>query len=75
MMPLTVELLTEFFDAMKNPLTKDRYVKRLDVFFRHIGMEGSTLEERARDFASKVKGFSVGYVCDQRVYASPEGEG
>ena len=47
--------MTEFFDAIKNPLTKDRYEKRLDLFFRHIGTKGSTISERAKDFASRAK--------------------
>jgi hypothetical protein len=48
-----VDPLTEFFDAIRSPVTKDRYEKRLDLFLKHMGIEGSTFEERARKFASK----------------------
>ncbi|MCP8317805.1 MAG: hypothetical protein H3Z51_13240 [archaeon] len=55
MSTITVDPLTEFFDAIKNPLTKDRYTKRLDLFLKHIGIEGSTLKERAKKFADKAR--------------------
>ncbi|MDG6921849.1 MAG: hypothetical protein JRN67_00980 [Nitrososphaerota archaeon] len=47
--------MTEFFDAIRNPLTKDRYEKRLDLFFRHIKIDGDNLQIRARNFSSKAK--------------------
>ena len=52
---LPVEPLTEFFDAIRSPLTKDRYEKRLDLFFKHLSIGGSTLRERAKTFASKAR--------------------
>lgn len=52
---IEVDPLTEFFDAIRNPLTKDRYEKRLDLFFRHIKIEGSSLKERAKNFATRAK--------------------
>jgi len=55
MLTVAVDPLTEFFDAIKSPMTKDRYEKRLDIFLKHIGSEGSTLKERAADFASKAQ--------------------
>ena len=33
---LEIDSLTEFFDAIKNPLTKDQYGKRLALFFRFL---------------------------------------
>jgi integrase len=50
-----VEPLTEFFDAIKSPLTKDRYEKRIDLFFRYLKIEGSDVKARARSFARKAK--------------------
>ena len=47
--------LIEFFDAIKSPVTRRKYEKRLDLFLRHIGIEGDTFEERARSFASKAR--------------------
>ena len=44
MQAVEIEPLTEFFDAVRSPVTKDRYKKRLDFFFRHVGVEGSDLE-------------------------------
>jgi hypothetical protein len=32
MAAVVVEPLTEFFDAIRSPVTKDRYAKRLDIF-------------------------------------------
>ena len=51
---LEIDPLTEFYDSIKNPLTKDRYEKRLALFFRHLNLEGS-LKEQARAFAKKAK--------------------
>lgn len=55
MSTVAVDPLTEFFDAIKSPLTKNRYEKRLDIFLRHISMEGATLQERAKNFADKAR--------------------
>jgi hypothetical protein len=53
--PVQTDPLTEFFDAIKSPVTKDRYGKRLDLFLRHIESEGSTFDERAKSFAGRAK--------------------
>lgn len=50
---LEIDPLQEFFDAIKSPLTKSRYEKRLDQFFKHVGIEGSSLRERARAFVKR----------------------
>ncbi|MCL4436460.1 MAG: hypothetical protein M1503_03515 [Thaumarchaeota archaeon] len=55
MQSVTVDPLVEFFDAIKSPLTKDRYEKRFDLFLKGISMEGSTLQERAKNFADKAR--------------------
>ena len=55
MQAVEIEPLTEFFDVVRSPVTKDRYKKRLDFFFRHVGVEGSDLETRAREFARLAK--------------------
>ncbi|MGI0081009.1 MAG: hypothetical protein ACRECH_15475, partial [Nitrososphaerales archaeon] len=54
-MQIELDPLTEFFDAIRSPLTKDRYEHRLDIFFKHAGIEGKDLRERASSFASKAK--------------------
>ena len=40
MQAVKIEPLTEFFDVVRSPVTKDRYKKRLDFFFRHVGVVG-----------------------------------
>jgi hypothetical protein len=50
-----VEPLTEFFDAIRSPVTKVKYEKRLDLFFRDIGIQGPGLQIRARNFAKQAK--------------------
>ena len=41
MSTITVDPLTEFFDAIRSPSTKNSYGKKLDQFLKHIGVEGS----------------------------------
>ncbi len=55
MLAQQLEPLTEFFDAIRSPVTKDRYEKRLDLFFRGVGIEGSDLKSRAQTFAKLAK--------------------
>jgi len=55
MQSLEVEPLTEFFEAIRSPVTKDRYEKMLDLFFRTTGMKGPDMRTRARNFAAKAK--------------------
>ncbi len=50
---IEIDPLTEFFDAIRSPLTKDRYEKRLDLFFKHIEIEGEDLKQRAKNFTSR----------------------
>jgi hypothetical protein len=45
----------EFFEATRSPLTKDRCERRLDLFFKHINADGSTLKQRAVSFSKKAK--------------------
>jgi len=35
-----IDPLTEFYDSIKNPLTRDRYEKRLSLFFKYLNLEG-----------------------------------
>ena len=42
---------TLYLYAMKSPVTRDKYQKRLGKFFDFLGLEGySTIEEKSRDF-------------------------
>ena len=49
-----VDPLTEFFDAIRNPLTRDRYEKRLALFFNWLKLEGN-LKGQAKIFASQAQ--------------------
>src|SRR5579872_5676453 len=53
---IEVDPLMEFFEAIRSPLTKDRYEHRLDIFLRHSNIPGEDLRQRASFFAKKAKG-------------------
>jgi integrase len=44
-----------FIYAMKAPMTRDRYQTRVAKFFDFAGISGTTLEEKARNFANRGK--------------------
>jgi hypothetical protein len=46
---------TLFLNAMRAPMTRDRYKTRVAKFFNFIGIQGKTLEQQARAFANKAK--------------------
>ena len=47
--------MTEFFDALDNPLTRRYYERRIRVFFAHAGIEGKDLREQASAFVRRAK--------------------
>ena len=51
---IVLEPLTEFFDAIRSPVTKDRYQRRLGLFFKFLKIEGD-LKAQAREFTSRAK--------------------
>jgi hypothetical protein len=48
--------------AMKSPVTREKYQKRLDKFFNFIGMEGQTIEEKSRVFVNSAKKEGNGWI-------------
>jgi len=48
-----------FLNAMRAPMTRDRYQTRVAKFFDFIGIRGKTLEQKARTFANKGKNDST----------------
>jgi len=44
-----------FFHAMKSPLTKKKYSRRLEIFFNFINIPGESLEERCLTFVNNGK--------------------
>ncbi|MFI5421029.1 MAG: hypothetical protein ACHQ1H_08695, partial [Nitrososphaerales archaeon] len=62
-----VDPLTEFFDAIKNPLTKNSYQKRLTLFFNYLKLEGD-LKTQARTFAKKAKSDLLGTTAQVNEY-------
>lgn len=39
--------------ALKSPLTREKYQKRMEKFFDFTGMEGKTVEEKSSSFVKK----------------------
>jgi hypothetical protein len=50
---MVTEPYQDFLFAMNNPVTRERYSTRLRSFFTHIGIEGTTMNERCRGFIEK----------------------
>ena len=51
---IEIDPLTEFFDAIQNPVTRTYYERRLALFFEFLKLEGN-LKTQARSFAGKAK--------------------
>ena len=52
---ITVDPLTEFFDTIRSLVTKRKYVKKLDLFFKYIGVKDLTLKARAATFSNQAR--------------------
>jgi hypothetical protein len=48
-----------FIYAMKAPMTRDRYQTRVAKFFEFVGIDGTTIEEKARNFVYKAKNDTI----------------
>ena len=46
---------TLYLYAMKSPVTRDKYQKRLGKFFDFIRLEGNTIEEKSKVFDEKAR--------------------
>jgi hypothetical protein len=46
---------TLYLYAMKSPVTRDKYQKRLGKFFDFIGLEGSTIEDKSKVFVEMAR--------------------
>ena len=44
-----------FLNAMRSPMTRERYSTRVAKFFNFIKLPGRTLEQKARSFAKRGK--------------------
>jgi hypothetical protein len=40
--------------ALKSPVTRQKYQKRLEKFFDFLGIEGSTVEEKGKRFIDRI---------------------
>lgn len=49
----SIDPWTLYLYAMKSPVTREKYTGRLSKFLEYTGVEGNTLEERAREFVKK----------------------
>jgi integrase len=52
---MATEPYQDFLFAMNSPVTRERYSTRLRSFFVHIGIDGTTMDERCRGFIEKMK--------------------
>ena len=50
-----------FLNAMRSPITRDRYSTRVAKFFDFTEIPGRTLEQRAKTFAKKGKKIQIGH--------------
>ncbi len=49
----TTDTWSLYLYAMKSPVTRQKYQKRLEKFFDFIGLKGATVEEKSKIFANK----------------------
>jgi transcription initiation factor TFIIIB Brf1 subunit/transcription initiation factor TFIIB len=40
--------------ALKSPVTRQKYQKRLEKFFDFLGLEGSTVEDKSKSFIKRM---------------------
>jgi len=52
---LVSDPLTEFFDAIRSPSTRKKYVRRLAQFLDFANAKGDNLAQKAKDFAESAK--------------------
>ena len=52
---VSIDPYISFFHAMKSPLTKKKYSRRLEMFFNFIKIPGESLEERCLTFVNNGK--------------------
>jgi hypothetical protein len=41
--------------ALKSPVTRQKYQKRLEKFFDFLGMEGTTVEDKSKSFINRIQ--------------------
>ena len=41
--------------ALKSPMTREKYQRRLENFFDFLGLDGITIEEKSKSFLNKIK--------------------
>jgi hypothetical protein len=52
---LEVEPLVEMHDAIRSPVTREHYDRRLIQFFDHLGIPGADLRARSKSFVNKAR--------------------
>jgi hypothetical protein len=48
------DLWSLYLYAMKSPVTRQKYQKRLEKFFDFLGMEGATVEDKSKSFIKEI---------------------
>ncbi len=51
---LNQDVWSLYLYALKSPVTKDKYQRRLEKFFDFLGLEGTTVEEKSQSFLKKI---------------------
>ncbi|HXT82937.1 MAG TPA: hypothetical protein VN704_01080, partial [Verrucomicrobiae bacterium] len=44
-----------YLHALKSPMTREKYQKRLEKFFDFLGLEGTTIEVKSKSFLKRIK--------------------
>jgi hypothetical protein len=45
-----LDLWSRYLYALKSPVTREKYQKRLEKFFDFLGVEGKIVEEKSKEF-------------------------
>ena len=53
--PYQVDTWSLYLYAMKSPVTRQKYQKRLEKFFDFLGLEGQTVEDKSKSFVNLAK--------------------
>ena len=59
------DLWSLYLYALKSPVTREKYQKRLEKFFDSICLEGKTVEEKSRAFVNTAKKEGNGWIFNQ----------
>jgi integrase len=50
-----LDLWSLYLYALKSPVTREKYQKRLEKFFDFLGLEGTTIEDKSKSFIRRIE--------------------